>query len=220
MRAVAAHQPNYLPNLGFFYKLARADIFVIITNLQFEKQEGWQQRHKIAGPSGDIWLTVPVRGSQNQLIKEVKIENSTPWRRKHKRTIELTYARSPGRDHLPWLTQTYETAWERLVDLNVELITRLKEILGISTPIVLDEEVSGAKEELLINVCKKYGADTYLSGIGAKDYLTPERLMKIETAGITHLFVEKNLTAEYPYAAIHYILSEGVEATRAKLEIL
>ena len=76
-KIIAAHQANFLPNLGFFYKMQQADVFVVITNLQFEKQEGWQQRNKIAGANGDMWLTVPVLGSQNQLLKDVKINDQT-----------------------------------------------------------------------------------------------------------------------------------------------
>lgn len=206
----AAHQPNYLPNLAFFNKIKEADLFVIVTNLQFEKQEGWQQRHKILGPNGDIWLTVPVRGSQNQLIKDVQIHSGVNWQKKHKRTLELVYSKAKGREHLKNLTSLlYEKDWQRLVDLNVAAILALKEILGIKTPVILDEEVSGVKHNLLVNVCKKYGADTYLSGVGVKLYLGEEKLKELGEVNIKHKVVKKNLTALYPYSTVHYLLSFG-----------
>ena len=208
---VAAHQPNFMPNLAFFNKMKLADKFVIITNLQFEKQEGWQQRHKIKGPNGDIWLTVPVLGSQNQKIKDVKINNQVNWRKKHQKTIQIVYAKSKGKDLIDKINSIYDSEPERLVEVNYKAILKLKDILGIETKVVLDKEVSGNKHELIINICKKYKADTYLSGVGALDYMTEERLAELKKNNIKHKFVEKNLTSLYPYSTLHYLLSEGKE---------
>lgn len=208
---VAAHQPNFLPNLAFFSKMKAADLFVIITNLQFEKHEGWQQRHKVKGPNNDIWLTVPVLGSQNQKIKDVKVNNQMNWRKKQVKTLETTYAKSKGKSHLDKIISILESEPERLVDINIKAIQKLKEILGIKTTVIVDEEVEGIKHQLIINICQKYKATTYLSGIGAKDYLTNERLKELEANNIKHVFVEKNLTALYPYSTVHYLLDEGKE---------
>lgn len=206
---VAAHQPNYLPNLAFFHKMKCSDIFVIISNLQFEKQEGWQQRHKIPGPNGDIWLTVPVLGSQNQLIRDVKINNNFPWKRKHKRTIEILYGKNQYRHFIPQIVNIFNKKWDRLVDLNVEIIMLLRELLDIKTPVIVDEKISGIKHELLFNVCKKYKANSYLSGVGVKLYLGKKKLKELERQNIKHLIVEKPLTAKYPYSTVHYLLSKG-----------
>jgi len=206
---VAAHQPNYLPNLGFFYKMAQADSFVVFANAQFEKQEGWQQRHKIKGPNNDLWLTVPVLGSNTQLIKNVKIDNRQNWRHKHKKSLELSYNRAAGKDFLPLILQIYDKEWERLAELNFEIIKTLREIIGIETPLVFDEEVGGKKQDLLVNICNKYGADTYLSGLGAKNYMTQKYFDAMKTNGIKHKFIDKNITGEYPYSTVHYLMTEG-----------
>lgn len=206
---IAAHQPNYLPNLAFFNKMNYVDTFVIISNIQFEKHEGWQQRHKIQGPNGDIWLTVPVLGSQNQLIKDVKINTSIPWQKKQQKTLLLTYGKGKGKEFLPKIVSLFDTPWERLVDLNFAAIQLFRDILEIKTPLILDEEISGTKHVLITNICKKYNDDTYVSGIGAKDYLKQERIHDLDTNGIKHEYVEKNLTAQYPYSTIHYLLLNG-----------
>lgn len=208
---LASHQPNYLPNLAFFSKMRQADKFIIITNVQFEKGEGWQQRHKITGAQGDIWLTVPVFGTQNQLLRDVKINNNIPWRRKHQKTLYLLFHKSKGAYLLPEFTKIYERSWDRLVDLNFALIKLIASILEIKTPIVLDEEVSGKKQELLINICKKYNANKYLSGVGAKLYMNEDYLKKLKSNNIEHKIVARNLTAEFPYSTVHYLLSEGLE---------
>lgn len=206
---IAAHQPNFLPNLSFFYKMAQVDLFVIITNIQFEKQEAWQQRQRITGPQGDVWLTVPVLGSQNQKIKDVKINNTTRWRQKHRKTIECNYAKFSEHEFKAKIKKIYASDWERLVDLNVTVINFLKEKMHIQTPVILDEEVDGKKHELLINICKKYNANTYLSGSGGKNYMTETYFSEMEKRKITCRFIEKNITGTYPYSSIHYLLTKG-----------
>ena len=217
MKKVAAHQPNYLPNMGFFYKMSLVDDFIIISNVQFEKNEGWQQRHKIKGGHGDVWLTVPVFGTQNQLIKDVEINNSISWKRKHKKTLQHTYGKTNEQKFLDDLLAVYDKDHKRLVDLNFELISLLKDALGIRTNVILDEEVGGGKEDLLVNICKKYSADCYLSGMGAKDYMTESYFKALDKGGVEHEFIEKNKTGAYPYSIVHYILTLGIDETKKLL---
>jgi hypothetical protein len=214
---LAFHQPNFLPSLGFFHKMAHADLLVIVTNINFERSEGWQRRHKIPGRDRDIWLTVPVRGSQNNLIKDVTISNHGNWQRKHLKTLHFRYARSPEQDLLSAMEHIYRQEWQRLVDLNVALIHLLKETLGITTPIAVDEEVSGIKEQLIINICRKYHAQTYLSGLGGKEYMTHGYYRTLATNDIRCTFVPRDVTGAYPYSALHYIMSQGRAATRSLL---
>jgi len=208
---IAAHQANYLPNLGFFYKMAQADLFVVITNIQFGKEEGWEQRHKIPGPNNDIWLTVPTQGSQNSRSKEVMIDNNSNWQRKQKKTLELTYNKCLEKEVLKKITDVHNKQWKRLVELNFAFIQLFREVLGISTPLVLDEEVEGEKQHLLLNICEKYNADTYLSGMGGKKYMTEDYFSALKERNIAHDFISRNLTVLYPYSALHYILTRGVQ---------
>ena len=55
---VAVHQPQYLPWLGYFDKMAKADIFCYLDNVQYKKNE-WQNRNRIKTAQGWQWLTVP-----------------------------------------------------------------------------------------------------------------------------------------------------------------
>jgi len=214
---VAAHQPNCLPNLGFFYKMLQVDLFIIIGNIQFEKHEGWQRRHKIKTANGDIWLTVPVIGTQNQMIRDVRINNQSNWRRKHQQTLKFTYGKTPEQDILKRFCMLYEREWDRLIDFNTAVIMFLKKELEILTEVVVDEDVGGKKHELLINICKKYNADTYLSGMGAKNYMDKKYYDELAAHNIAHQFIEKNVTGMYPYSTIHYILSEGLTKTKSLL---
>ena len=61
---VAAHQPAFLPWLGYLDKLAKSDLFVVMDDLQFE-QANFQNRNRLKLAAGPQWMTVPlVRGSQ------------------------------------------------------------------------------------------------------------------------------------------------------------
>ena len=72
---ITAHQPNYLPWLGFFHKMYTVDKFVILDNIQFTKNM-FIQRNKIKTSNGELMLTVPVRVKIDTLIKDVLIDNS------------------------------------------------------------------------------------------------------------------------------------------------
>lgn len=207
---LAFHQPNYLPNLGFFYKMACVDKFVITTNLQFVRRE-WHNRAKLPDQGKDLLLTVPVGGSNRQMIREAVINEDTKWRQKHIGTIKNKYRRTADPEVLEGFLSIYETPHERLVDLNVALIAYIKALLNIGTPTAVDEEVGGHRQELLINVCRKYGADRYLSGFGGKNYMDETYVADIKREGITHDFVDKNITGEYPYSSLHYLLTGGVQ---------
>ena len=67
---VAIHQPQYLPWLGYFDKIDKADIFVLLDDVQYKKNE-WQNRNKILTATGWQWLTVPVKYNFGQKINEV-----------------------------------------------------------------------------------------------------------------------------------------------------
>ena len=59
---VAIHQPEYLPWLGYFEKMLRADVFVLLDNVQFSEGD-FHNRTRIKGTAGVQWLSVPVHGS-------------------------------------------------------------------------------------------------------------------------------------------------------------
>jgi hypothetical protein len=108
----------------------------------------------------------------------------------------------------------YDEPFERLVDVNARFIRKMTELLEIDTEVVIDEEVTGHRHELLINICEKYGVRRYLSGLGGKNYMDDEYVGAIQARGITHEFVDRNVTGSYPYASLHYVLREGAEQAR------
>lgn len=198
MRVLAAHQPQYLPWLGLFDKLAQADVFVLLDDVQFKKNE-WQNRNRIKGSSGAQWITVPVRHRFPQTIAEVEVRESEPWRRKHLRALESNYGKAPHfADEMPLFAAVLDQPWTLLAPLNIELIRRLTARLGIDTDIRMGSEIEVREHPTLrlVDLCRELGADTYLSGAGG-DYLDRDLF---DAAGIELRFQHY----EHPeYAQLH-----------------
>jgi hypothetical protein len=66
MIKVACHQPNFCPWLPYFYKMAMVDVFIILLNVQFEKN-GFQNRYKTCN---DKWVTNPVLSGTDKIINK------------------------------------------------------------------------------------------------------------------------------------------------------
>jgi len=179
---VSVHQPQYIPWLGYFDKIARSDCFVFLDQVQFKERE-FQNRNKIRTKDGWLWLTVPVaaKGKGRQKICDVKINNDFSWRREHLKSLEVSYGGSEFFErYIPFFKETYSRDWEKLSDLNVHIIKYLLEQLEIKTPIHFESEI-GTKEtstERIIEICKKLKADTYLSGSGGREYLKEDRFLE------------------------------------------
>ena len=196
MTTLAAHQPQYLPWLGFFDKLDQADVFVLLDNVQFKMNE-WQNRNRIKTADGWQWITVPVRHKFPQTIAEVEVNEQAPWRRKHQAAIDSNYAKAEHFDEVrPLVAEILEKPWSHLAPLSVELVRRLAAALGIETQTVLGSELPARDDPTLrlVDLCERLGADTYLSGAGACDYLDMD---VFEGAGIAVRFQEFE-HPEYP----------------------
>lgn len=189
MTTAAIHQPQYLPYLGFFHKLAQADIFVVMDDVEFLRR-GLQHRNKVKTSRGEQWLTVPVLHQQNQRILDVKINPDTAWNRKHWGTLTTNYSPAPYFDRYATdLQSLLQQEWHSLCALNMALIEWVMQQLEIPTPMIRLSELpsQGHKSELLISACKAVGADTYLSGPGGRDYMD---LALFEAAGVKVLWQE------------------------------
>jgi hypothetical protein len=176
---VAGHQPNYLPWLGFFDKVRRADVFIIEDNVQFERQ-GFTNRNRILTADGVRWLSVPVEHEKRSLqINDVKIANKgePSWGRKHWLTLKHGYCKAPyWNEYAGFFEDTYQREWDLLIDLNMHLIRGIMKVLNIDKPLVLSSSLNmeGKKSELIVAQCKKVGATVQLAGDGCQNYIDKE----------------------------------------------
>jgi len=168
-------QPTYLPWIGYFDLIDRSDVFVFLDNVQFEKQS-WQQRNRIRTPKGLEWLTVPVRRRFPQLIKDVEILPGK-FPSDHLRAIEQNYRRvCYFEKYYSPLSKIILDAPIYLCELNIRLIQWLASAIGIDLYFEKSStlKAQGKRVSLLVDICKRVGADVYLSPMGSLEYLTAE----------------------------------------------
>ncbi len=179
----------YLPWLGLFHKIALCDTYVFLDSVKYLKQD-WNNRNKIKGAAGAMWLTVPVAtgGTDNILLPDVRISNEHNWRTKHWRSIRSCYGRAPYFDqYAPFLEDVYRCKWESLNELDLHMLRWSLEVLGIRVQFLRASELDleGTKSDLVLDMCRKLGAKTYIFGALGRDYA---QVTDFERAGVDVIF--------------------------------
>jgi len=183
-------QPGYLPWLGFFELIEQCDQFVILDDVQYTKRD-WRSRNRIRTKNGWIWLTVPVlsKDKEEQLIKDVRINNDISWKKDHLNSIKINYSKSKFfKNYFKYFENIYNKSWEYLIDLNMDIIYFLTKEINISTPIVLSSSLSISalsKNQRIIEICKKLKADELYDSKAAESFIDIELFKK---EGIKVLF--------------------------------
>jgi hypothetical protein len=190
---VAIHQPHYLPWLGYLSRMARADLFVVLDHVQFERRN-YQNRTRVRIGGEGRWLTVPVeQHSREERILDKRIDNRLPgprhWSRIHFLTLRHAYREAPFLDaYLGKLGAIFAQRFETLAELDAALLEFLRAAYGIRTPLVRSSTLSpqGAKSELVLDLCRRVGASGLLVGLGrSRRYLDREAFAR---AGIALVF--------------------------------
>jgi len=189
---IAISQPSLYPWIGYFDIIRKSDTFVFLDNAQLNRRS-WQTRNKIknstsAGES-EIWLNIPIKKSDlSTTIRDAIIDNTKDWRKKHLASLKACYGKSV--DEIEWLEKLFSTEWNSLADFNIEFIKKCCEYLEISTKFFLSSEIAikGVRAQWLVDICKNFGADVYLTTAGAREmYLEKE----------SHVFEKENISIQY-----------------------
>lgn len=230
-RVVALHQPNFFPWLGYLDKIVRADVFVLLDDVQFSKTGGtWSNRVQLLAGGQAKWQTLPVVRSYSgvRLIREMEIDNRQPWRRKFLQTLRSNYARAPFFNAVfPLIADLVANETSSLLDFNLHVLTTLCEVMDIPTnKLVLGSslQLSGRATDRLIAAVRAVGGTTYLCGGGAGGYQDDDSFTR---AGM-HLTYQNFVHPTYrqvhgdPFVAglscIDALMHRGFEGTRQLLE--
>ncbi|MFW9832100.1 MAG: WbqC family protein [Candidatus Thorarchaeota archaeon] len=178
---IAIHQPNYLPWLGYFYKIHASDVFVFHDNVEYTK--GYIKRsliRKTLHSKDTRWLTVPVQKHNDyEKIANLRIANLT-WTKDHLNRIRNIYRNAPFFDshfnEFESYLNTSVTNCELLADLNIALIQWICKRIGLKEPSNRSSNLSvnGYKSEYNAKLAEFFGATVYLSGSGARNYNNPQ----------------------------------------------
>ncbi len=180
---VAIHQPNFFPWLGYFDKIRRADVFVLLDAVAYPRagsggMGSWCNRVRLSIQAEARWVTCPLRRMPlGEPIRSAEIDDAQPWRVKLLRTLDANYRRAPQFSVCMEMLEPLISAPERnLATFNIRAIKAIAAHLGLSTRFVLQSGLSdsGRATERLISLVNAVGGSTYLSGDGATGYQRDE----------------------------------------------
>ena len=170
---VAIHQPNYLPWIGYFFKILESDVFIFLDDVQFSKNS-FQNRVKIKTPQGPKWLTQSVKRANglSTLTNQVTFSDSN-WIVKHQKTLQANYGKAKYFDEV--MGSIFHTASldnEYQSEVNVALIKNITNYLGIQKDFHFSSEfkIDTESNERLIELVKNVGGTTYVHGKGGLNY--------------------------------------------------
>lgn len=207
---VVVLQPSYLPWRGYFHLIQKADLFVFYDDVQYDAR-GWRNRNRFKTAGGTKWLTVPVHSADAQAehrpITSIEIDWSTQWTRKHQATILQAYAKAPHFDrYRPLLDGIFSRRDRFLADLTIDTTVNLSRELGLATRFLRSSSLGadGNRTDRLLEVLRKVGATSYLSGPSARSYLDEA---KLAAAGIALEYIAYDYP---PYPQLHGIFEPFV----------
>ncbi|HEC66702.1 MAG TPA: hypothetical protein ENI23_15605 [bacterium] len=190
-------QSNFLGWRGYFDLINSVDLFFLYDDVQYTRRD-WRNRNRIKTDQGLKWLTVPCHKAPfHALCTEIMIDYSTDWITNHLKMFRAHYSNSLFYEKTyDLIARVYLERYDRLVDLNEDLIRQICDVLGIETDILKTSQLTipGAKTDRLLNAIKLGGGTDYLSGPAAKDYI---EVVKFIDAGIGLSYMTTDYS-EYP----------------------
>lgn len=211
---VSIMQPAYLPWLGYFDRISKSDLHIILDDVAMDNDSKtkFTNRNKIRTPNSWNWLTVPIYGTgkaRHNPINQIEISSDKNWRVKHNNTIRLNYSKAPFYSRFSnFFDELYGQNWTHLNPMINQINGFFLDELGIKTDSISSSKFSlkSRKSQLILDLCRQVGASTYLSGPFGRSYLN---LSNFETAGITvefhdyaHPTYEQNFEGFEPYMSI------------------
>lgn len=179
----AIHQPNFFPWMGYFDKIKKADVFVFLDDIQNQKTgSGNLNRTQINYYGKKKYFTCPIkRGSGLASINEIEFSDMG-WRSSFLNVVKNYYAKSKNFDSTYNFIQdlVYFHEDQFLSNFNRHIIKALCLKLGLETKFISksDLNIKSQSTQMLVDICKAVGAETYLCGSGASGYQDDE-LFKI-----------------------------------------
>jgi hypothetical protein len=181
---LTAHQPLYMPWLGFFHKAMLADTICILDDVQFADGD-YINRNRIKTNQGSKWITVPVSKKHhlNRAISQIKIVDDG-WQNRHLSLIRHAYSRTLFfQSYFNRLEELIlKESYEHILDLDMAILEFLFHELSISTTIVMSSslKLEGKKSNLILSMCQALGSDTYISGQNGLEYLSVDDFRSVE----------------------------------------
>lgn len=177
---VTIHQPDFMPWLGFFNKINKADKWVLLDHTLNNPRDAafWCRRVKMLFHGQPKWLSLPLEKPPKEVIgipiNLMRFSFADPSVfPKALASVETSYRKAPFFDEVIPLVRGYFTQDEPLMSKrNFWFIKETMRLLEIDTEIVFSSELecSSASTNLLVEILQKVNGSVYLCGGGATGY--------------------------------------------------
>lgn len=172
------HQPNFFPWMGYFNKIARADIFIFLNQVDYEKSghsmQCYTNRVGILKNEKASWIRCPViREHGPQPIHTVRINDTLDWRNDLKKTIRECYQTTKYYNTISgYIFALIDYKTEYVSEYNMYIVSELAKQLELKAKLVRQDQfhIKGHSTKLLIELIKASQCDSYLYGSGGKKY--------------------------------------------------
>lgn len=181
---IVVMQPTLFPWLGYFDLYDQADVFVVLDDVQVERQS-WQCRNKIVTERGLQWWSVPISraGRGFEKICDVEIARSNGWPDKQLKTIAQEYSKAPFFSPLYPAIAGIIRGHTKLAAMTEELFRFMLDTIGLKSLKLRPTIESESRIGRLVSMCARYRADTYLSTPGSEGYMASD-LDQFVAAGV------------------------------------
>ena len=138
---VVVLSPAYFPPIEYFFAIARSGR-VLIEQHEFYQKQSYRNRCRVLTSQGVESLSIPVVKDlgHSRPVRDIRIDYSYPWIQQHRRAIEAAYNSSP---FYLYYKDDFEEIIERrpefLFDLDIQLLEKLLEMVGLRAEISLTE---------------------------------------------------------------------------------
>ncbi len=171
---IVGSQPMFLPWIGFFEQVKLADVFVHGDEVELSRKS-FTTRVQVKTARDSVWLSEQVRHDHFPcLINEAEFVNDGHWRKKHLTTLRHSYSRAKHFDIMfDIATRIYEFPSNNLAEFNQNGIEIIADWLGLRPRFVRLSElgIKSRNSQMVLDVCRHFGAKRYITGHGALNYL-------------------------------------------------
>lgn len=214
---LVCHQPNFLPYLGYFYKLYKSDVYSASDTCGFtnHKENGIHNYNFINEFGNRKKLTIPMDRHSGRLC-DVLV--APEWERQKEKTLKRIFHAYYKAPHFKEVWSDIEPLFnkikvgQKMVDVNLMFTDFICKKMGMSTPIYIESLVEGLPEnpdDAIIHMCKHTGCNKYMVGVHGCQYMDIE---KYEKEGIELVYSdfnkEKDLTGNY-LSILDYLMNYG-----------
>lgn len=176
---VGIHQINYFPWLGYFDKVAKSDIFILLDDVQLT-DSGMMQRNRVLNRNGEPSYITVAFDKKDYLKKpfmNIGLNSNVDWQKRQYNFLYDAYHKFSTWDEVYDLIKPiFEERYDSLQQVNLRALYIMCDVLEIDTSKFvfqskIEYDKDGQKNNLVLNLCKAVDADIYLSGNGAKKYM-------------------------------------------------